>query len=626
MTALDAASEAFPLDASMPASRPAEALFELLPENRRYRAPDLLTLVPALSELATTLEGIADGRLAPQGDDRASLFADVDLALCCAGRGLGACTIPTLPDLRRAEASRGQLDAAFHDPAHAARTATVLRGVLVQLRSTECVGAAWDGLVAVADDPTVTVERCVLAAEQLQEIVRVRGHDWWYIEMAIRQQVRAGDLEAARGAAAAPCTDSAFVVWLAFGNADIADAYCRMGQVQFFSSKLPLESIRDGCPALARRGFDPAVELCGDGALEMFPSVEGEEHYVWARVELSGPNAHEPPGGRMEPPVEWARRFVQDIVQTATFARGGSEWVLLEGGWVFATPESHGGGASGFGRRDPSIDRTYGHPAYDPTSALIHEMPSEFADALARGETAARFAADEVKWHREAATTTDPAARLALHVRGFETQWVTGRNAEFETWHEAVSEYLRDTWAVQRVREQVGLAGRSLYAASRKPGAPAGLTAAAAEFQSMSGMTFLLNLPAVLRCAPRVVGDLTPGSMTRRYVKAIAASTRDGRAVQRWWEAELTRFDRLLKRAVRLRNNTIHGRTLTEDVARSVEPFIRQMSAWLVTDSIDAAIKGDEVREELARRRHADKARYAALSGTTWEGLFGPVP
>jgi hypothetical protein len=588
------------------------------------RSPDVLTIVPALTELLTTLDEAAAGRSALFGSDHRSLVADLDVCLTRVGKELDAYTNPPLRRLRTVEVAN--LQATLDSPEECRRLAAVVRDVLAQLRSDGSVEAAWRDVVSAAIDPAVSVDGCVLAGDQLRELVRMRGHDWWYMSSRILEQVRADDLDAACQAAVVPPKDDATVAWVAFGNADLERGYCRVGQVQFFTHKLGLVHIRDGCPALNHPGFEPATELT-DEALGFFPEVKDQEHYVWARVELSGPRAHQPASGRTKPPLEWARQFAHSLVEAASYPDGGTEWKLLSGGYVFSASGYTGSGTMWISEASSEPERFFGNPFDEPTSRHLAELPDAFADALARDEAAAKFAVDELRWHRTVQLGDDAAGRLALYVRGFERQWVTGPNGQYQSWEEPVRRYLRDAWANHTVRDGIWSAGLVIYNGANVPDATDRMNSAAAEVhQDGHRSSFSISYPAVIKHAPLVAGGFAGGSLERRCLNEITRQTRDGNSLRDAWDRAARCFDRQLNRAVRQRNRIIHGGSVEQEVAAGVEPFLRQLSAWLVSLSLQAARDNKQVEQVLDELRGNSERRYEHLRGAAADAFFGAIP
>jgi hypothetical protein len=582
-----------------------DALAELIDKHEHRRSPDVLTVLPILSELALVLDGFASGRDRIFKSDRKSLACDADLALTRVGNSLGEFTTPTLSRLRTDEVSR--LAEVFQDRDDAEALAITIRGVLDQLRAPAAVGAAWDDVLAAMADGAATTACCALRVAQLAELVRVRGHDWSSIKTDLTSAVVHDDLGAGREAAMTDAPSDAAVVWVAFGNAHLEEEFRRVGQVQFFGDQLTLQDIRDGAPALARPEFEQATELT-DEAIEWHFSDIDAQYYVFARVELAGSRAQLPPGGT-GPPIAWARQFVSGVVEAAGFRIGGTDWLLLDGGCCFFSDDSRSGSA---GFTDPIARKaleSFRPAVHEPTGEALGGLQPEFADALARGEPSAVRAVSGVGWHRRAEAIEDDAMRLALHVRGFESQWASGPGREFGSWEEPVHRFFRDLWSRNTIENALFSAASTIelpplplrlqFASDQE-----GVAAARAEvFIYEDERNFTWKPGAVLRLAPTVAAYFVVGSPPRRLWKELARVGRTGESAQRWWEQLRTVFDVMLNRAVRQRNAIVHGRELVPEVIASVEPFLNRVSSYLAAQAVDAAAHGYDIDERLESNR-----------------------
>lgn len=604
-----------------------DGLLEFLGE--RGPTPDtaVLTVAAVLSELQATLVEVISGRMALFDADRRSLVADLDIALTRVGDRLSNSTLPTLRSLRIIEVSK--LAQTLLDPEEAQRLADVVRQVQTALRTDACVEAAWWDLVDSIRDGSSTVATCALRNAQLRELIKLRGNEFWSLAISMNEPIRVGDLNRACAVALAPPADEVEVVWLAFANAYLGKGFRRVGQVQFFSGDIGLEHIRDGCPALNAPGYESPPELSNE-VLKYFPKIKVEppSRYVWARIELSGPRAHRPAGGITVTPTQWARRLVTRLVDSATFSSGGSEWVLLDGSHpFFRNGDSVGAGSLYFELPRPPIgDRFFGNPVVEPTGELLGELPDEVADAFAREEPTAVFASEGVRWHKMVGEGDAASARLALSVPHFEQLWKTGPNERFATWEAAVRHYLRDAWARSEVYRAVDDGGNVLRRAAHQNEASDRLQKVAAAAVTFEGSNRILtHRDVILRDAPAVAGDTLAGTYERRALRQLARHTRDGNSVRAYWQEHASRFDQLLHRAVRQRNRTIHGATVHDDIAGTVEPFIRTLSAWMVTESIEALRTGTDVNDLFEELRNGAQARYDFLEDAGAERLLGAV-
>jgi hypothetical protein len=426
------------------------------------------------------------------------------------------------------------------------------------------------------------------------------------------------DLARGREAAVSAPSEDVMVAWVAFGDAPLQGRYRRVGQVQFFGDEVSLQDVRYGADALARPEFERAAELTDEAIEWHFSRIEAQ-HYVLARVEFAGSRAQLPLAGT-GPPIAWASRLAAGVVEAAGFRLGGTGWILLDGGCYFLLDGSHAGSA-GFG--DPVRRRgleNFRAPIYEPTGEALAGLQPAFADALARGEAPAVRAVTEVAWHRRATAVEDAAMRLALRVRGFETQWAAGPGRAWTSWEDPVRYFFRDHWAREGISSALFSAASTVQLPPRPLSLrfafyPEGIEQARAEiFRSETTASFTWKPGTVLRLAPTVATYFTAGSLPRRQWKELARYGRTGGSAQAWWRQLRTGFDVLLNRAVRQRNAVVHGRELVPDVVASVEPFLERLSSYLVAESIDAASGADDLNERFkaARNRLADD--YDALA------------
>jgi hypothetical protein len=550
------------------------------------------------------------------------LVCDLDLALTRAGSSLQSVTSPTLRSIRTGDLAH--LEAIIVDSARSAEVAQTIRGVLQQLDAPTAIEAAWDDSVAALDDPATELDRCALAIAQVEELVSRRGQEWWEMRSRIAGHMRNGELGAAKRVVAEPPPDDVVVAWVAIGNAHLPYGYVRVGQVQFFTGQLRLAEIRDGCPALNTPEFEPAVEL-SDRVIDLYFSEIEAEHYLLARVELAGPRAHTPPRGRRSPPVEWARRLVEDIVESASFRQQGTDWVVLEGGCYF-TADGNDGGTAGFDDPVRRAERARATSPYiEPTGEALLSLPAAYGDALASDQPAALAAVEAVRWHRDVQRIADPRMRIALNVRRFEVEWGTGDPRGLHTWEEPTRHFLRDLWCRRSQNRSLDWGGIYLRSDQDRAHPKSQVAAALAEiYIPGSGMAFRIDRKAMLRWAPAVAKGFAGGTVQRRRYNDLARRTRNGRAAQVWWRELRRTFDVLLNRAVRQRNRVIHGRQPVEAVLASIDGFVADLSAMLAAEAVRGAAHGHDVAAEFERDRQHLADGYERLGREkSAEALFG---
>lgn len=603
-----------------------DALANMLHHGQGFVGDEQLTVAPAIEELAMFLEDHASGRRnarTPEGRptypaDRKSLVADVELALRSVGPALANATEPSLRDLR---ARLTTVKAVMDSREASAEFAADLRSALRQLGDVDTVLACWDDLLGAAANDEVLNSTLGLRAAQLDETSTLSGHTWRIAETDIPILAGRGRLDAIRERLMEPSFSAANVAWVAFGNARLRQGFQRSGPIQFFDQRFTYGQLRDGCPELDEHPeFEAAPELT-DEVLEWHFSRVAAEHYVLARVELRGPRAAPSGNGH---PVRRARELAGAVVESAGFLTGGSEWMLLDGGSAFGG--GHRAGSAGFD--DPEKvhrQRSLKHPMHELTSWGLTELPAAFAGAVQRGDPIAQRALTELGWHRRTTRIPDAAMRLIQHVRVFETQWVTGRGAEFDNWEQGVRTFLREQWCWHAVQDVLFAAVTSL----ETPHHPLQLTcqrsadALKAAFDEVWNQgddlfkTYSWRPGIVLRLAAQVAGHFFAGSVQRRRWRELDRLGRTGADAQRWIHQRQNAFDMLLNRAVRQRNAIVHGQSLVPAVIDSVEPFLDQLGGSLVRRWIDAAGGGLTVEEELESNRARLRERFAGLRDAT---------
>ena len=578
------------------------ALYKDLLDDTWPRIPDVLLVGAALEELAETLEEVVQGRMPPQAGDRRSLACDLDLALTRVGKHLLHATSPPLKEFRTREVSN--LASTLADRKECARVAALARNLLAQLDSADALKAAWDDVISTLADDSVHVRACLLAFDQLKELLHRRGHEWWDVRHGLYEPIRAGDFDAARAVVSESPPDDATVAWVVFANADLRTGTVRVGPVQFFNGWLELSDIRDGLPALNSPDFEPATELT-DEAIESYFDKIVAEPIVYARVELAGERAKVPATRRSIPPLEWARHIAFDLVEAVGFRHGGSEWVLLDGGCYFT---ARGGGPRPAWPAEvdfpPLRHLPSSHPRYEPTGKALGCLQPGFADALVAEEEEALAALQAIHWHRDVERTDNPDMHVALHVRRFEVQWSTGDPGGWQTWNAPLRHFMRDLWCRDQQSKAFFWGGRVLLSASlvRPPADPVRM-AAQEVHESTGGASFRINLNAMLRVAPEVAGDFLSGSFERRFFKELSRRTRSPAAAQVWWRELRPTFDVLLNRAVRQRNRVIHGREPVPEVIRTVDGFISGLSATLAGSAVHAAAEHRDLDAVLEDER-----------------------
>lgn len=569
--------------------------------------------MPVFTELALFAREIASGASPPPAGDQGSLVHDVNAAFGGTGPALKALIRTPAARLRSNHVARlGQVVLSAEECEAAAAATDAL---LAALRSPAAVEAAWEDLLCTVMGGG-TVEECLFQAAQLKSLLHSRGHDWTWMRSRLRHFFAKGDLNGARAHAASEPPRNVVSVWVGFGNADLDVPCRRVGQIQFFNSRLTLENIRDGCPALDSPDFEPAKELTDEAIHSFFQDIEAAE-YVLARVELIGPRARAPATGRSREPIEWARDLASAVVEAATVRRGGSRWILLDGGCYFTAAGESGGSRFGDPVRSEALTK-FIPPLNEPTGPSLATLPTEFADATAEEELAAKRTVSRVRWHKATAELKDPAMRIASLTRIFEEQWgaIEGK------WKENARSFLRDHWCRDMQDSALFRAGWTIHTwAKYEPTGPLG-DANQSIYEGTGGNYFRINLRAVADNAPLVADGFGPGTLQRRQLREIGRAVKTGRSIQEWWARLRCDFDVLLNRSVRERNRIVHGGEVVPEVVASCEPFFRRLAAYLVAEEVRAVARGRPSQEVLEKHRAELERLFEGIGEGSFENLF----
>jgi hypothetical protein len=580
----------------------------------------VLTPVAALDEVAATATSLIEGRGEIPEADRFSLGRDVSASLQNLGRTTQTVTAAVLRAFQSTELR--VLPRLLTDVEGARRLIPAARLLIDELCLPRTAEAAWDDCVAAFQDglPTGT---CELRIAQLRELCLRRGHSWDALEhrlgglMADRLHVAMGvgaveadlsnvDPDAAAGLSLARrlelCRDEVgaaakereSIVWLVYANADLRKGFLRCGPVQFFTHRLPLESIRDGCPALNTPEFDRPEEL-GDLFAELHFSGLPDEPHVLVRVKV--------PPRRIADIRAHARDLVSGLVEVAS---PHSQWVLLRGEAVF----SDGGWWGSLGFSDPQLferaRRGY-NPLDEGTGEALGALDDRFVSRLADGNEQALAALAERRWEKAVAAADDPAQRIALSMRILERALPVARGAG-ESLRDSCERYLMDTWSFRQLSDE--LFDAAYYGIHSLPGRFASGQSLRQELitnvlPSTGNLSFSFKLKAFLQRMTDLLDALPDSTMQHRMVVEAASAVSDARDTIAYLEVLDDRFRRLIARAIRQRNAVVHGAATVPAVVHTCEPFVADLGRHVVAQTIAAVSDGEELLDRLEHARAA---------------------
>jgi hypothetical protein len=456
--------------------------------------------------------------------------------------------------------------------------------------------------------------------------VEARGDEWRWVRLQITHYLQRGLFDEVEEELRRPVERSADVAWFVFGYADLPGGYLRVGQVQFFSSRLWPDAVRSR-EFIGRIPDAEFPEELTNHAVEHTLKIDPDlapPKLVYARVELQGERAAgmRNPWAHNEPPFEWARKHVESLVQASTFRQGGSTWRLLEGGVVH---HDHGGWSGNYPIHDPERfkpERDARDPLREGTGEALEETPVGFAERLAEGHVDASAAAREVRWHLAVEGQDDPAQRLALFIRGFELALPIIRE---ERWHGAVKRYFRNFWALHSLATDV----MRLASDTEMTFNWAGLSDVLSEvppFIDHEGLRFTVHLQQFVDAAPILLERFPRAQpIVKRRLRRLVKWSADSKLALNELDRGRQQFDLLLKRATRQRNAVVHGVETVPAVVATAEPFVRGLAASVVATAIEQASAGEPMHDALERGRIIEARRFWRLEnepGSISEILF----
>lgn len=565
---------------------------------------DVLRPLAALHEVVLVCESLLNSRPAPGKDDRRSLKGDVEQALNRLGPQAKRALQPALAEYMAQINTLGKL---MDGPGGARRLLSATRDLSDQIRRPVIAQAMWRDMVAdirKGSDEEIYTLRLL----QLREVQGNLGHAWHERAGELRSSIHEGDFELAETTLGRPLEQTARVAWFVFGNADLTGDMLRVGQTQFFSHRIWPDGARD-----AKRFSGDDAEFpdeLDDAWVDALTPHDRSRDHVYARVELAGPRA----GGSRNPlaarraPIPWARELVLSVVEAATYATGGSRWVLLEGGVAYHGIDDDGqamwDGTGGF--RDPSDVQAISNfkPAQlEGTGEQLETLDPRLADRLADGDQRTLDAIGEARWHRSVRAQPDPAQRVALHVRAFEQALPI---AAGERWNDAAQHYFRALWAWDRFDTALWSAAFwAKFWIELRPDQNLGhvITWTGPTPDHESGVhldRFVAAAEDVYSALGRFDGD---ARLTRRAVKHVCTWGRNSALARKRLEELGRRFDTLMKRTLRQRNAIIHGVQTDPDVVASVDRFVGRLADYIIVSSLRSAALDEDLSDALQRAR-----------------------
>jgi hypothetical protein len=588
----------------------------------------ILTPLAALDEIVATASSLIEGRGDVPAADRASLGQDVSASLGALGRSTARAVVAVLRSFQSDDL--GALPRLLTDVEGARRLVSSARLLEDELRLPRASRAAWDDCVAAFRDG-VDSATCELRIAQLRELCARRGHGWVALEHRLRgvladrpfavlgagageNEVAATDsrdaaglslerrLELCAGLISAAPQERDTVVWLVYANADLPEGFLRCGPMQLFSHRLPLDAIRDGCPALDTPDFERPTEL-EDPFAEGHLSGPANEPYVRVRIKL--------PSGGIADLAAHARDLVSGLVDAA---KPDSQWVLADGAAMF----SDGGWWGSLGFRDPERAQAVRHhfnTVHEGTGEALAGLDERLVRRLVDGDDAAATAIAERRWEKAVSATADPAQRIALAMRTLERALPVARGA-YETLRDACERYLLDAWTFRALNDELfDAAYHGIWSLPRSFDQGPSLQGELREavLPSTGHVSFEFKVRTFIERVGDLVAALPESTMQHRMASEVSASVATPRhALRRLGELDSS-FRKLLARAIRQRNAVVHGAATVPAVVRSCEPFVSQLGRYVVRQTIAAVSNSEELLDRLEHARAAWLRQREAL-------------
>jgi hypothetical protein len=590
--------------------------------------PAILTPLAALDEIVATASSLIEGRGDVPSGDRASLGQDVSASLSALGTATTQAVVAVLRSFQARDLR--PLPQLLADIEGARRLVSAARLLADELCLAQVSRAAWKDCVEAFRDGANT-GTCELRIAQVRELCVRRGHGWAALEHRLRSvladrpyavlaagaeedEIASMDDRQAAGLTIERrmelCADLVgavpqerdTIVWLAYANADLRRAFLRCGPMQLFSHQLPLDAIRDGCPALNTPDFERPAELA-DPFAEAHLSHLPDEPHVLVRIRV--------PPGRIADVAAHARNIASGLVDAANPA---SQWVLAEGAAMF----SDGGWWGTLGFADPAhseATRRHVNSFDEGTGEALAALDERLVSRLAEGGEAAATAIAERRWEKAVTATADPAQRIALAMRTLERALPVARSAD-ETLRDACERYLLDAWTFRALRDELfDAAYHGIWSLPRSDDAGSSLqwNLREAVLPSTGELSFQFKVRPFIERVGDLVDALPECTMERRMAAEAAESVDSpGEALRRLGELD-GHFRRLLARAIRQRNAVVHGAATVPTVVMSCEPFLCRLGRYVVEQTILAVSEEEELLDRLEHARAAWLRQREAL-------------
>jgi hypothetical protein len=332
------------------------------------------------------------------------------------------------------------------------------------------------------------------------------------------------------------------------------------------------DSDRNGLPAELRRPVSITVP-------------EGP-HVVMARVELGtsgGPD-----------PVRRARELVHAMAAYAAARAGGSLWTEFTGHIHVQDGEITRAVTFGLDR----IETTF-RPDLDATAAGLARYSGILSSGLPGVLATNPELTDALHWWHLA--EGQPGAQAVfLNVRIIE---VLASLTSDKDWDRHLEKYWKSIWTRREIdAEASGALVESLFTRYVTEGADLRQR----EIRQLARGNDLgqptWNTKIAAQHLAEVAGLLHPRTTLARHLRTLARRTASPENIAQWFGRLEERWAISLHRLERVRNSIAHGGPVTEDAVFRVLHFSRQLSAWVIMDTLDAVMTArplDEAQQAL---------------------------
>lgn len=581
--------------------------------------PELLSPVPLLDEVIAICDGKRRGYDLPRQEDRASLGADLTLALLSLGPATAKTNATKLNRLANAAPKMRDMGS-LQSWVDIAKLAQDLRsdfasGPTRAAAFADCTQAFKEGASAAT---------CELRLRQLSSFVRTSGHDWQErvrrVEDALSDRqvalLEAGtitDLDAkslmnpagmcledrlalAQDFLAAAPKRGNFVVWLAYANASVEPVYLKRGPIEFYDSRIWSAAVSGDWPG--NPAWLQPPELADPEAVGCLHGVP-ESDFVMARVSL------------VEVPIHESADKARLLVSTALSSTGWkSPWIPYHGSAIYGNRW-----LGSFGFTAPDRPEDGDSPIFQPVTDALAGVDEELLARLSVSEPEVLDLAYCQRWRRTARDARLGEHRVSLAVALIERILSPSRDDEKDTWYSLVESQLRTLLAADDLLNQVWNVGMAAHSTlSRMPGTDRDLSVATKEIIKFGPKhSVTVRLDRLLKHSEEILGQLDPATLEGRMLAEMVRRTTDGRDVADWLaECEL-RFSRLLRRLQRQRNSIVHGRRTVPEVIDSVDSFADRIAGRVVGILQASVESGHPIQEELDGWRGAWEDRKSRL-------------